>query len=232
MASPPRAVTFDLWQTLMHDSKDQAAKRGRMRAERIHQVLARAGHAATVEQVEALVKDIWNEWQATYWDKLVDPGFDAQMAWLQERLRVPGGDGRLSEDLRHAYVDPIFAVAPVVDAEAIPVLTQLQARGLPLGLICNTSVTPGFALRRLLAQWGLDRLLRVQLFSDEMGVRKPAPEIFQEAARQLGVQPVDMLHVGDSVENDVEGAQAAGARALLVGPEAPLSRVFSTLQTN
>ncbi len=232
MTLPLRAVTFDLWQTLMHDSKEQAIKRGQMRSQRIQQALSRAGKDTPRENVEAAVSGIWNEWQATYWDKNADPGFDAQMAWLLNRLGVAKDDHTLVDELRHAYIDPIFAISPVLDPDAIPALTQLEARGLRLGLICNTSVTPGFALRRLLAGWRLDRLLSVQLFSDELRRRKPAPEVFHEAARQLDVGVAELLHVGDSADADVEGARAAGARALLVGAETRLAQVVSTIQTN
>jgi putative hydrolase of the HAD superfamily len=120
-------------------------------------------------------------------------------------------------------VEPVFALPPKPDPAALRVLTELQAQGLKLGLICNTSVTPGFALRRLLAGWGLEQLLTVQLFSDEVGIRKPAPAIYQQAARQLGVDISAMVHVGDRLDVDVEGAIAAGARGLQVGPDMELS---------
>ncbi|MFI5266376.1 MAG: HAD family hydrolase [Chloroflexota bacterium] len=222
MPSSVQAVSFDLWQTLMHDTKEQAGKRAALRAGSMHAALARAGFATTLQEVEDACHAIWQEWETRYWEKLVDPGFDAQIAWLCERLGVPAGSSRLVGDLRAGYVEPVFAVPPQPDPAAIPVLSQLHAQGLKLGLICNTSVTPGFALRRLLAGWGLDRLLTVQLFSDEAGIRKPAPAIYHQAARQLGVDISAMVHVGDRPDVDVQGAIAAGARGLQVGPEMPL----------
>lgn len=231
MAPPVRAVTFDLWQTLMLDSKDQAHKRGSLRAERMHQILARASRDVPRETVDQVLQGIWQEWQTAYWDRNVDPGFDAQIVWLRERLDVAPDEHDLIGELRHAYIDPIFAVPPTLEPDAIPALTRLQARGVPLGLICNTSVTPGFALRRLLAGWGLQHLLPVQLYSDELHLRKPEAGVFHEAARQLGVDVAGLLHVGDSAEADVQGATGAGASALLVGPQTPLGQVVSTIQT-
>jgi ribonucleotide monophosphatase NagD (HAD superfamily) len=45
---------------------------------------------------------------------------------------------------------------------------------------------------------------------------KPAPIIYREAARLLGLQPGELLAVGDSLEHDVAGAQAIGADTLFV----------------
>ncbi|HVA24845.1 MAG TPA: HAD family hydrolase [Chloroflexota bacterium] len=230
MPAPVQAVSFDLWQTLMHDTKEQAQKRAGVRAAGMQAALARAGFGASLQQVEDACHAIWQEWETRYWDKLVDPGFDAQIAWLCQRLGVPAGAQPFVGDLRAAYVEPVFALPPSVDPAAVPVLSQLHARGLELGLICNTSVTPGFALRRLLAGWGLDRLLSVQLFSDEVRIRKPAPAIYREAARQLGVDIAAMVHVGDRPDVDVEGAILAGARGLQVGPAMPLSELALQLR--
>jgi putative hydrolase of the HAD superfamily len=227
MGFPVRAVTFDLWQTLMLDSKAQAAKRGALRAERIHEALARAGLPIGLQTVEHAVNGIWQVWQTTYWGRDVDPGFEAQIAWLVNQLGLPAENTELVGGLRAGYVEPIFELPPRIDDEALPTLSQLRAVGAPIGLICNTSVTPAFALRKLFDAWGLNELLSVQLFSDELGIRKPDPEIFAEAARQLGVEVESLLHVGDSPEIDVRGANDAGAQGLLIGPEKPLSQVVS-----
>ena len=224
---PPsvQALSFDLWQTLMHDSKEQGHKRAALRASRMHAALARAGLATPLEEVEAACHDVWQEWETRWWEHDQDPGFDAQMAWLLRRLDVPDESSQLAAELRAGYIDPVFALPPEADPAAIPLLSQLRAQGLRLCLICNTSVTPGFALRRLLARWGLDRLLEVQLFSDELGIRKPAPAIYHEAARQLDVPIGALVHVGDRQDVDVDGAIAAGAGGILVGPGRQLSEV-------
>ncbi|MGV6815742.1 MAG: HAD family hydrolase [Thiotrichales bacterium] len=53
--------------------------------------------------------------------------------------------------------------------------------------------------------------------SEEAGVAKPDPRIFQLAAAQAGVKMPEMLHIGDNLATDVEGALSAGARAIWVG---------------
>ena len=49
--------------------------------------------------------------------------------------------------------------------------------------------TPGTTLRQLLGQFGLLDSFAHLTFSDEVGVRKPAPEIFAMTLRAMGVPP-------------------------------------------
>jgi putative hydrolase of the HAD superfamily len=59
--------------------------------------------------------------------------------------------------------------------------------------------------------------------SAEVGAAKPDPRVFERALAVAGVEPAAALHVGDKVDNDLEGAAAAGVRGVLVqrGGEPP-----------
>jgi putative hydrolase of the HAD superfamily len=52
------------------------------------------------------------------------------------------------------------------------------------------------------------------VFSSEIGVRKPRPEIFHAALQRLGVAAEDALFVGDRLGADVRGARAVGMRTV------------------
>jgi putative hydrolase of the HAD superfamily len=52
--------------------------------------------------------------------------------------------------------------------------------------------------------------------SAEVGVAKPGRAIFEHALDLAGARPADAVHVGDSIDNDVAGALAAGIRPVLV----------------
>jgi putative hydrolase of the HAD superfamily len=73
--------------------------------------------------------------------------------------------------------------------------------------------------------WQLPELLHslelVSLFdfvaaSARVGYEKPHPEIFRHALQEAGVGPEEALHVGDHLDADVAGAQAAGLSAVLI----------------
>jgi putative hydrolase of the HAD superfamily len=62
-------------------------------------------------------------------------------------------------------------------------------------------------------------LFQVLTFSDECGIRKPAPAIFRRTLTCLGVLPEDAVHVGDDPILDVEGARDAGMRVIQATPD-------------
>ena len=57
-------------------------------------------------------------------------------------------------------------------------------------------------------------MLRTVTFSDEVGVRKPHPEIFARTLAALGVSASEAAHVGDDLTTDVAGARGIGMRAI------------------
>jgi putative hydrolase of the HAD superfamily len=76
--------------------------------------------------------------------------------------------------------------------------------------------TPGATLRKLLERYGLLGCFKHTTFSDEVGVRKPDPEIFALTLRAVGGEPAAAVHVGDDEILDVHGARRAGMRAIQV----------------
>jgi putative hydrolase of the HAD superfamily len=96
--------------------------------------------------------------------------------------------------------------------DAAPALEGYRRRGLRLIVVSNWDVS----LHAVLANVGLSPLLDGILTAAEAGVRKPAPGIFTQALALAGAGPAEAIHVGDSVEEDVAGAQAAGIEPILV----------------
>jgi HAD superfamily hydrolase (TIGR01549 family) len=94
--------------------------------------------------------------------------------------------------------------------DTLPVLAELRAHGLKIGLISNT----GRDLAAFVAHHALD--VDAAVGSATHGKTKPHPAIFQSALDELGVSAEEAAMVGDSPEDDVEGARALGMRAFLV----------------
>jgi putative hydrolase of the HAD superfamily len=97
--------------------------------------------------------------------------------------------------------------------DVLPVLEELRAVRLGIGLVSNGIRD----LREFVAHHRLD--VDAIVDSRRHGRVKPHPTIFQSALEQLGVAASEAVMVGDSVEEDVEGARALGMRALLVDRE-------------
>jgi putative hydrolase of the HAD superfamily len=96
--------------------------------------------------------------------------------------------------------------------DAAPALRELRARGPRLVVASNWDCS----LREVLATAGLLELVDDAVSSAEAGAAKPDPAVFRAALAAAGCEPDDAAHVGDSEENDVAGARAAGVRAVLV----------------
>jgi putative hydrolase of the HAD superfamily len=96
--------------------------------------------------------------------------------------------------------------------DVIPALQALTERGLKLGVVSNWDER----LRPLLERLRLADYFETILVSSEVGSAKPAAAIFQHAARGLGLPSEAVLHVGDDLTMDMQGARAAGLQALLL----------------
>ena len=97
--------------------------------------------------------------------------------------------------------------------DALPVLAELRRYGLKLGLVSNT----GRDVDNFLAHHGIE--IDAALSSRVHGKVKPHPTIFQAVLDRLGVEPEHAAMVGDSPEDDLEGARSLGMRAFLVDRE-------------
>ena len=93
-----------------------------------------------------------------------------------------------------------------------PVLTTLAARGIILGVISNSHRS----LEAFKEHFKLESLITTTVSSAEHGYMKPHPSIFDAALAQAGVPAENAVMVGDSLKADIEGALAAGMRAVLL----------------
>ncbi|HEX5909308.1 MAG TPA: HAD family hydrolase [Thermoleophilaceae bacterium] len=132
-------------------------------------------------------------------------------AVLHEALGVPG--------LERAAVRQAMLASLVFTAfpDAAPALRELRGAGARVVVVSNWDRSLG----RALDQAGLGGLVDGVVSSAEVGRAKPAPEPFTAGLELAGARAEDALFVGDSPDTDIEGARAAGIRALLVAREGP-----------
>jgi putative hydrolase of the HAD superfamily len=131
---------------------------------------------------------------------------DRCAAKMDEALGV---DGLARQDVRAAMMESL-EFAPFPDVE--PALSDLRERGLKLVIASNWD----WSLPQWVERAGLDRFVEGTASSAVVGEAKPAPDVFREALRMANAAPGEAIHVGDSLEGDVEGARAAGLRAVLL----------------
>ena len=102
---------------------------------------------------------------------------------------------------------------PYPDVE--PALRELRERGMTVVIASNWDCS----LPEWLARARVLELVDGVVTSAEVGAAKPSPRVFARALAVAGVEPAEALHVGDKVDNDLEGAAAAGIRGVLLQRE-------------
>ncbi|MBI1846696.1 MAG: HAD-IA family hydrolase [Candidatus Rokubacteria bacterium] len=189
-----------------------------MRLDGFARVLSAAGErvdrAALERGYDASAEYLGDVWRALR-DVPVASHVDAILAAVNRGLPA-----RLAPDVKarlvDAYAGPALLVPPAVDDGALGALMRLRDAGYTLAVVSNAMRTPGATLRQILEHYGLLRCFAHTTFSDEVGVRKPAAEIFALTLRAVGGEPATAVHVGDDPVLDVQGARAAGMRVIQV----------------
>jgi HAD superfamily hydrolase (TIGR01509 family) len=185
--------------------------------------------------IEAILFD-WNNTlvQFTWDDELLEAGHRAGLAAARSALdpaaftaryrelvlndATPDDDhGDLLRELGVADADSfvdaeheVWRPAHEVLGSAQALLDSLRSRGIKTGLVANSWPDPARLLRADVAAFGLTEQFDVIVFSEEVGFRKPQPEIFLHALAQLGVEPENAMFVGDRLDTDVQGAAQVG----------------------
>ncbi len=113
-----------------------------------------------------------------------------------------------------AYLNGLYLRHRFEDAELYPdvepTLDQLAAH-FKLGLLSNGNSYP--------ERCGLEGRFAFVVFSQDVRIKKPDRRIFEITAQRAGCPMEELLHVGDSLENDVAGARDAGARTVWLNRE-------------
>lgn len=115
------------------------------------------------------------------------------------------------EDLRAEIVERMVTLIPteVQPRPGAPeLLAALEARGIP----CAIASSSGMAIiNAVVTAQGWDRYFRTHVSGDDVPHGKPAPDIYLEAARQLGVDPAQCL----ALEDSPTGSRAAVAAGMI-----------------
>jgi FMN phosphatase YigB (HAD superfamily) len=217
-------VTFDFWETLFMDTPELDRRRDELRCRGLKENLAKLGVDVSIEDLaDGLAKS--TPWLVDIWKRGEQVSTLEQIRYIvnhamKNRAVLPTDPGVLLR-LEESYWSPSLTAPATLNAEAREVFLRLRERHLKIGLICNTGRGPGHALRELMRREGILDYFDATEFSDEVGHGKPDRRIFLATARKLGLEPGNILHVGDNIENDVRGAQDAGMKTLLFEYKVP-----------
>jgi putative hydrolase of the HAD superfamily len=215
-----KAVSFDLWETLLTDTPELSRRQERLRLDRIERVLLDRGFAQTADRIEQAYRTLWHRCLELYWSRDEDIACRVQIEHFLEALDLDPAtfDEPSLAALEEVYANAAIDVLPNVVPGAPDVLAELRDRGFRIGLISNTGRTPGYALREILDRLGLASSIDAMVFSNEHGACKPQPSIFETLRDALDVDYDEMMFVGDNLYVDVHGAQRLGITGVHFDP--------------
>jgi putative hydrolase of the HAD superfamily len=156
--------------------------------------------------------------------------YDAQIYVDYTRRIIEGMGGRgatLDECAREIYAEWAACQHFELYDDVAPALRELDAAGLRVGLISNSHR----CLASFQSHFELEGLIAGAVSSAEHGLMKPHPSIFRAALDLVSVPAEHAVMVGDSIRQDVEGALAAGMRAILLHRSADAHPRSSELTT-
>ena len=198
---PPsiKAVSFDAGGTLFRPSPS---------AGHVYALAARRHGWGDLcpDELNSRFAQVWKEkrdfeYTRTDWASLVSRVFDG--------LVDQPDDAGFFDELYHLFAQAEhWKVFPDVHLT----IEALQQLGFKLLIISNWDDR----LHAMLNSMGLAACFETVVVSLEAGATKPAPEIFSLAARRMNLAPEEILHIGDSQLEDIDGAIQAGMHALRI----------------
>lgn len=199
---PVKAVIFDFSGTLFHAIDD---------AEWIRAVAREQGEDLDDGAVARLVAELEAAWalpEVARAQQGRDLSAEAHRAAGLTWIRAVEELARLAEPLYDHLISPRCWV-PYEDTR--PVLEELRRRGLPIGVVSDIA----WDIREIFAHHGLAGVVDAFALSYEHGATKPDPRLLGHACDELGVDPRQVLMVGDTPGSD-GGGVAVGMRAYIL----------------
>jgi putative hydrolase of the HAD superfamily len=193
-----QAVLFDWGETLCHFEWDEE--------------LLAAGHAAGLEALgrEEEAEEFTEQFRTERLPGLRADGAAESLSYAAELRSLLGdvGDDELDRflDAEHEAWRPARALVDAGHA----LLETLHDRRLRLAVVANHWPEPARLVRRELQELGVTERVDRIVLAGEVGARKPAPAIFENALAQLGLDPLEAVFVGDRLGDDIAGAAGVG----------------------
>mgnify|MGYP001603182498 CR=1 FL=1 len=214
-----RAMTFDLWDTIVIDDSDEEIRKKRgllskaMARLKLLSIEIRQHHKNISEEKIAQAFSAANEKFNHHWkNKHFTPTLSERLGYAYEELGIkptPGFD-KIVHEIGFMEVDIMPLLAPGIN-DALKELSKT----LKLAIISDAIHTPGTGLRQILKNYDLEHYFSVFIFSDEAGASKPDKKVFELAQKGLGVKYEEIAHIGDRESNDVTGPNNLSMKSIL-----------------
>jgi HAD superfamily hydrolase (TIGR01509 family) len=159
---------------------------------------------------KALVAEHGLEWPDGATEAMLGMSAPEWSRYVKEQLGVPLEPAEISDRVVARVLDGYERRLPLLPGAEQAVARLAERWPLALASSSNKPV-----IDRVMETSGWGATFRAWVSSEEVGRGKPAPDVFLEAARRLGVDPADAAGIEDS-NNGILAARAAGLRVIAI----------------
>ncbi|MGH3897480.1 MAG: HAD family hydrolase [Pseudonocardiaceae bacterium] len=213
-------VSVDLWGTLLTYGDREAETEWRLRE--FATVLQEFGHLIPAQLVREAVVGVRHDTLQRQRTTGKQPPVRDQVSAIVSAMGIT--DDRMVDVLLIPHTHAVLRACPQVMPGAHTALWAIKTAGARLVLTSNTLATPMSVSQLILEEHGFGGIFDDTVFSSDIGLAKPRPEIFHAVASRSGTTPACVVHVGNDWRTDVLGALGAGCRALYFNPREKPSR--------
>ncbi len=209
-----QVISFDFWNTLFWNTRSLKDERASRIADAVR---LQCGRAKAIEHILMAMERAWNKWDTIWIEEQRTLTVQEWLVLVLEELSFTVNSpldsiefNNLCTKLQEAVFSGISIPVPHMPA----VLLKL-AESYDLAVISDTGVASGMYLSRLMERYGISGgHIPCRVYSDETGISKPHPGMFNAVLNYYQCLPEQMVHIGDLRKTDIAGAKALGIRTI------------------
>ncbi|MCC5933471.1 MAG: HAD family hydrolase [Balneolales bacterium] len=205
-------ISIDFWNTIVN-AHTNGEKRAKRRIEALHKLAESFGKnisATDVKQAHAHASARFDE---IWLGQARTPNSYELVGFTLESLKL-SVSAQQQRELAFVYEESLLDGPPELAPGVLEAVEKLAAH-YKLGIISDTMFSPGRVLKAFLDDKGLGRHFSAFAFSDEVGVSKPHPKMFEKILTETGSSTQGSWHIGDIQQTDIKGAQGFGIKGIL-----------------
>jgi len=223
-------ISFDLWLTLIKSHPEFKEQRAKYLRKEFNPFGYSAKKIMEIVQSVDKVSDRLNEIN----------GKKVPTDWMYRRILHKLGydpnsvSANIYTEIKRKVNDLFMNYPPPLLNESIqPMLHSLKNEGYSLNISSNTGYIEGTTIVATLRNLNIFEYFEFCIFSDEIGLSKPSVGFFDKVFEQISLEKQEVLHVGDNLKADYEGAVRYGFKAFHINNQQyTINDIKRHLQTN
>ncbi len=201
-------VSFDIWDTLLKSNpvfKDLQIK-----------LFAQKSGFNNIPELLSIKERIDREINRLSETSGKDYGFEYRLKEISKSLLPNNNPPDIDFDTTYMEMEELFLSHPpsFIQENLLHILAEIKKKNIHIALLSNTGFIKGYTMRKFLALSGIMEFIDFAVFSNEVGHTKPHPAIFDFLISQCSIPAHQILHIGDNMIADYEGAKKNGFKSV------------------